>query len=364
MRILIVCPCPLRLELGAVQVHLNLAESLRELGHDVRVWSPYPLREVHFAGVVLKTRSMLGAFLRSGETFDVVDCPPYLLRGAFVDTKTTWVARSVQPDILYLWESLRVEAGSSALAATRTAARAAWMVGIAALIHRGWTVSDVVMCFGRTERAWIAHWFPWLRPKLRSYDGAISEADRVELEGVRRARQPRSGDQPVRFLWIARWVEHKGTDTLLAFLRARLAEGENERFTIAGCGSLGERALAPLLGSGRVRVIPTFTRAELPGLLAAHDAGLFTSRVEGWGLVLNEMVESGLPVYATTAGGVDDIRSVLAPFIQDFPPPLGALLPSLPADEAFARYEARFRWSTIAANYVESISSNVVRTHT
>jgi glycosyltransferase involved in cell wall biosynthesis len=364
MRILIVCPCPIQLELGAVQVHLNLAASLRELGHTVRVWSPFPLREVHFAASVLKMRTMLGSFLRSGEVFDVVDCPAYLLRGSFVDTKTTWVARSVQPDILYFWESLRGQARSSVGAMTRTAARTAWMAGIAALIQRGWAVSDVVMCFGRTERAWISDWFPWLRPKLRSYDGAISEADRAELASVRHARRPRSENQPVRYLWIARWADHKGTDTLLAFLRARVAEGTNERFTIAGCGPIGAQALAPLAHSGLVRAVPEFTRADLPGLLAAHDAGLFTSRVEGWGLVLNEMVESGLPVYATTAGGIDDIRSVLGPFIQNFPPPPGAPLPSPPSAEALARYEARFRWPTIAASYVASISSRVFQAPT
>jgi glycosyltransferase involved in cell wall biosynthesis len=357
MRILIVCPCPIQPELGAAQVHLNLAAGLRGLGHDVRVWSPFPLPQVHFAGVVLKMRTMLGALLRSGEAFDVVDCPPYLLCSAFVDAKTTWVARSVQPDILYFLESLRSQVRGSVSAMTRTAARAAWMIGIAALIQRGWSVSDVVMCFGRRERAWVADWFPWLRPKLRSYDGAISEADRAELACVRRARRPRSGDRPVRYLWIARWAEHKGTDTLLAFLRTRVAEATHERFTIAGCGLQGEQALAPLVGSGRVRVVPGFARSELPGLLASHDAGLFTSRVEGWGLVVNEMVESGLPVYATIAGGVEDIRSVLGPFIQDFPPPPGALLPSPPTDEALACYEARFSWPTIAASYAESISN-------
>jgi len=362
MRILIVCSCPLKVELGAAQVHLNLATGLRGLGHTVQLWSPYPMRDVHWATVVHEMRAKLGVFLSSCDTFDVIDCPPVLMRGRFVNatpSDVTWIARSVQPDMLYLWEGVHGHVGASVGAWARRAALATWSAGIAALVYRGWSVSTFVMCFGLTERAWVWAHFPWLRSKLRSYDGAISDSDRIELARVRGARQPNRGDGPVRYIWIGRWIEHKGVDTLLRFLRERLAEGTNEEFTIAGCGPAGVRALAPLVGSERVRVIEGFTRSELPGILAAHDAGLFTSRAEGWGLVLNEMVESGLPVYATSAGGVDDIRSVLGPFIQNFPPPRGAAPPPLPGQEAQARYEARFRWQAIAERYVDSISSPI-----
>jgi glycosyltransferase involved in cell wall biosynthesis len=356
MRILIVCPYPMQPELGAVQVHLNLAEGLRALGHDVTVWSPYPLRETHLMAVVLKTRARLDELLRSGEKFDVIDCAPVHSRGRFTRYDATWVARSVQPDILYLMEDLRGRAGSFPRNLLRTGALATWSALVTALVYRGWSVSDVVMCFGSMERTWIGDRFPWLRPKLRSYDGALADDERVDLVRVRRARRPPIPSERVRYLWIGRWTEHKGTGQLVAFLRERVARRYNEQFTIAGCGHQGERALAQLIGSGAVRVVPSFTRAELPNLLAVHDAGLFTSRVEGWGLVLNEMVESGLPVYATSAGGVHDIRSVLGSFIADFPPPPGAQLPSPPADEAIARYDARFRWLAIAARYVESIT--------
>jgi hypothetical protein len=143
----------------------------------------------------------------------------------------------------------------------------------------------------------------------------------------------------------------------MRFLRERVDAGTRDAFTIAGCGPDGESALRPLSARGRVRVVPTFARVELPGLLADHDAGLFTSGVEGWGLVLNEMVEAGLPIYATTAGGVADIRSVLGSFIGPFPPPDGAALPPPLTEDAFAKYEARFRWSAIAERYVESLST-------
>jgi glycosyltransferase involved in cell wall biosynthesis len=353
MRVLVVCPYPLAFELGAVQVHVNLATALREIGHDVTVWSPFPMRERHWAMVELEARAKLREYLRTAR-FDVVDCPPVLLSRDLIDRRTTWVARSVQPDILYIWEDVRARRVRSLTGALRTTAFASWMVGVAVLEYLGWTAAHRVMCFGSPERAWIAKHFPWLRPKLLSYDGALADPDRAALANVRRARVPRRSDA-LRYLWIGRWVPHKGIDALLRFVGERLSAGTEERFTIAGCGEKGERQLQGLAETGRVRVVRTFARSELPRLLAEHDAGLFTSRVEGWGLVLNEMVESGLPVYATDAGGAADIRSVLGSFVQEFPPRSGAPLPAIPSEETFSRYDARFSWRAIAKQYLEVV---------
>jgi glycosyltransferase involved in cell wall biosynthesis len=103
---------------------------------------------------------------------------------------------------------------------------------------------------------------------------------------------------------------------------------------------------------GRVRLVSSFSRAELPDLLAAHDAGLFTSSVEGWGLSLNEMLESGLPVYATAAGAVDDLRPYFPVSLRPFPPPE---LPPLPGegleDLAANGYYERFNWDRIGRDY-------------
>jgi glycosyltransferase involved in cell wall biosynthesis len=194
-----------------------------------------------------------------------------------------------------------------------------------------------------------------LRPKLCSYEAAVSDEDSVELARVRRARRPRNIGEPIRYLWIGRWAGHKGIDDLVPFLEDRVTSGTDDVFTIAGCGPSGARALDHLLGSGRVRVVPWFQRPELPALLAGHDAGLFTSRAEGWGLVLNEMLEAGLPVYATRAGGVDDLRGVLGPFVPDFPPPRAAVLPAPPAADVLERYGVRFRWAAVAERYIEAI---------
>jgi glycosyltransferase involved in cell wall biosynthesis len=349
--------CPIQPELGAAQVHINLASALRQLGHSVRLWSPHPLPQgLHWTSELRELRGKLRTLLRSGEAFDVVDCSPHLValgRECARGTKPRWIARSVQPDLLYIRESLRAEAHK--LNIPGVAAQATSAAVVSALVYAGWRASEVVMSFGSTERAWMSQTFPWLRGKLRSYDGAAAEEDRTALAAVRRRRQPPRPNGSVRYIWIGRWSAHKGVSTLMRFLQERIDAGTSDAFTIAGCGPDGESALRHLSATGRVRVVPTFARAELPDLLADHDAGLFTSGVEGWGLVLNEMVEAGLPIYATTAGGVADIRSVLGSFIGSFPPPQRAFLPAPLTEDAFARYESRFRWSAIAERYVESI---------
>ena len=84
MRILIVSPCALDRQLGAAQIHMNLAEAIGELGHEVRIWTPAPLLQgVHWAAGVARMRQELGIFLEGGDGFDVVDCPPALIRRRF-----------------------------------------------------------------------------------------------------------------------------------------------------------------------------------------------------------------------------------------------------------------------------------------
>ena len=357
MRILIVCPCPLDPELGAAQVHLNLAAALRARGHDVVVWAlPAMPPGINWVQTVRRMRGSLQEFLGGERPFDVVDCAPVLVASRrHRDARAQWVARSTQPDSPYLWETVRGSFGVSPRALLRTATDVAWWAMWSALAYRGMSDANRIVCHGSIEKEWIGATFPRLRSKVRTYDAALSDKDRTALALVRRARVAGPARRALRYLWIGRWVDHKGIGALTAFLSARLVQSENERFTVAGCGAVGERALTRLGSHGRIHVVPSYTRSELPGLLAAHDAGLFTSRVEGWGLVLNEMVESGLPVYATRAGGIDELRSVLGSFVPAFPPPIDATLPAMPTEETFARYGARFCWDAVVDRYLEAL---------
>ena len=110
--------------------------------------------------------------------------------------------------------------------------------------------------------------------------------------------------------------------------------------------------------SARLRVLPAYTRDELPGLLATHDAGLFTSHVEGWGLSLSEMLESGMPVYATEAGAVQDIKPFFPSSLRPFPPGRSQSGQTYHLENlAHNGYLATFSWDAIAERYERDILS-------
>jgi glycosyltransferase involved in cell wall biosynthesis len=90
-------------------------------------------------------------------------------------------------------------------------------------------------------------------------------------------------------------------------------------------------------------------------LLAGHDAGLFTSRVEGWGLTLQEMFESGMPVYATNAGAVADLRAEFPDLLREFPPGFGERIDIPSPSPVSQSYLSQYSWTAIAADYLEKI---------
>ena len=199
---------------------------------------------------------------------------------------------------------------------------------------------------------------PHLARKLRTYMVAPSPHDRLLLRRIAAARD--SGRRALRdsnLIWIGRWAAHKGTEELLSFLTHLFRDNLTARVTIAGCGRLTSEVRDVLdLASRRLQVVEGFERSELPGLLAAHDAGLFTSRVEGWGLSIQEMLESGMPVFATHQGAVEDLASWFPSQLSAFPPPLDAVLSGPEPEQSFERYAGKFEWESIARKYVESVS--------
>ena len=212
-----------------------------------------------------------------------------------------------------------------------------------------------ILCLGSHELSWMRDRYPSLEPRLATYFAAPLAVDRERLRRVRAARtvNPRGGE-PLRYLWIGRWSAHKGTERLSEWLSSPQFGASGARVTLAGCGEPREPRLDALLRNGSVRLVPTFTREELPNLLAAHDAGLFTSLVEGWGLSLQEMLESGLPVHALESGAMKDLRPYLGPLMEPFPPraPPGGI-----ASIDWGAYESRFDWTQIAREYVATIES-------
>ncbi len=361
IRLLIVSDVPLRAELGAAQVALNLAEALAARGHQVGTWAPPPLPpEVRWWQDWLWRRRRLEAFLATVPPFDAIDLPALTISPRVARHSPT-VARSTQPLLLYARAEARAELRRFTRAPLRTPAHLLQGLRLAFATLRSWRRASVLLCLGTGEREWMARHLPWTRPKLATYFNTVGREEQRSLARVRAERglTPRQAGAGLRFLWIGRWTGHKGPERLLRFVAERASLRHGDTFTLAGVGAEAEDHLpAGLVSRGTLRVIPRFGRAELPGLLAEHDAGLFTSVAEGWGLTLNEMLESGLPVFATEAGGVRDLRSRFPQTLLPFPPPLD-FDPSACREAGLEAYFRDFTWEAIAERYEREVLSRL-----
>lgn len=366
MRILVATHAPLSTEFGASQLAINLGLGLRAHGHEVTFWSPQPLPPgARWWQTLRVMRARFDAFLKTQEgPFDVIDCPANFVTRRAARSAASVVARSVQPDILYLWADLTSRRNRSLI---KTLAHlpfeSAYFLYNVALVVRGWARADRILCLGSLERGWMARRFPWWGGKLSHYFVAPSEEDRRALAKVRDCRSPRAADR-LRFLWMGRWTPHKGPHALLDFIKRWHAERPQDTFTIAGCGAGAEQDCpAELLRSGALKIIPSFKRPELYALLAAHDIGLFTSRFEGWGLSLNEMLESGMPVFATRAGGAADLAGLGGVELLPFPPTEQALSNVESGKTLPEIYFRELNWDRIALRYTESLYHSALITN-
>lgn len=357
IRILIATHSPISAEFGAGQMAINLAEALRGQGHDVTLWSPYPMPNLTrwWQGIqsIQLMRSKLDAFIETQEPFDVIDCFPVLITKRVAQSALV-VARSVQPDILY-WAANLINPKERGIK-KNILLPFNYLMALAniLLLLQAWKKSNYILCLGSLELEWMNKWFPWWRSKLIFYVNALSKTDQTELTKIRQDRKNYEG-QGLRFLWMGRWTPHKGITELLDFIVKRAASHPQDTFTIAGCGTNPSEDFPPeLILSDRIKILQSFDRSQLYSLLANHDVGLFTSKVEGWGLVLNEMLESGMPVFATSAGGVPDLQPFFK-MLKPFPPPLQLIPDILSFSTSIEDYYRVSSWETIAEKYTYQI---------
>jgi len=355
VRILFAVLSPISAELGAAQVALNLARALRAMGIEAVIWTPYPIPpEVLWWRRMTWVRRKIAEYVRRDGKFDVVDVPPVAVT-RLLARQCTVVARSVQPDLHYLWTEVRYARRVHPLSLGVWIASAMFNAYLAALVLAGWFRARYILCLGSLDYDWMTRWFPWWRRKLALYFNAVGDEERDALAKVRRNRIP-SSRPGTRFVWLGRWAAHKGRDLLIKFMKQRLEQCPQDRVTIAGCGTEVEKHLPPfLLQCGKIHIVPAYERRDLPKLLAEHDVGLFTSYVEGWGLTLQEMLESGMPVYATNAGAVADLRAEFPELVREFPPGIGEKIEIPNSSLVSTAYLKRFSWSVIAAGYLENI---------
>lgn len=232
---------------------------------------------------------------------------------------------------------------------------------------------------GRIERSLLG----------RGYD-AITSVDRASVQAIRDVGQtdailvangvdpdefavPRADDR-LRYLFVGRHVSQKGIDDLLeaaAMARKRIEDG----FVVELAGDGPERPRlerkARDLGlSGNVRFLGSLSRPHL--LEAYRRASIFVlpSRFEGFPLVILEAWAAGLPVIATSVGGIPDVcnegNAVLVP--PGEPEVLADALTSLARDAdrrerlgtaGLALVRARYTWDMIAQAY-EQVYMNCI----
>jgi len=255
------------------------------------------------------------------------------------------------------------------------------VVGIA----RDLGVPVVLTCHG----VWFPHhpgWYPSGRLERfllrRGYD-TVTSVDRASVQALREIglrdavlvpngvdisefEGPRPRHEAIRFLFVGRHVHQKGIDTLLeAAARAQARIGDRFALQLAGDGPERlrlEHQARDLRLSGSVRFLGSLSRTELLEAYRGADVLVIPSRYEGFPLVILEAWAAGLPVIATSVGGVPDLcdaqNAVLIP-----PDDAGALadaMASLASDpsqrEALGAagrslVRTRYTWDTIAGQY-------------
>ena len=128
----------------------------------------------------------------------------------------------------------------------------------------------------------------------------------------------------LRLMFLGALRSKKGVDVLLRALGAPALASGGWQLTLAGDGK--ERAaltsLAESLGiARRVTWSGVVPHERVPDLYRTHDVLVLPSRYEGWGAVMNEAMEHGLPVVASDGAG--GARLLVAPEESGFIVPAG-----------------------------------------
>jgi glycosyltransferase involved in cell wall biosynthesis len=115
---------------------------------------------------------------------------------------------------------------------------------------------------------------------------------------------------PVRIGFVKWGLGVKYGPDLLVEALGQLPAGVDYEVTIAGDGDLRpmlEARLGELSLTARVRFVGRLPNSEVASLLSELDIFAMPSRREEWGVAAAEASASGLPVVATTVGGIPEI---------------------------------------------------------
>ena len=117
-------------------------------------------------------------------------------------------------------------------------------------------------------------------------------------------------EYPIRFLYCGQLIKRKGVDLLLEAFTRLVEEGSDITLTLAGEGPLRKTLETSLPKKVAERVLFLGFRPvdDLPKIFAESDIFILPSRHDGWGVVVNQAVATGMPVIATNqVGAANDL---------------------------------------------------------
>ena len=363
MKILLVSVAPLRKELGASKVIIEVAEELERLGWQCTLVSVPDLLErspAIDAGDPLGSAKALRAYLQAhAAEYDVVDYPLGYLpfpRGEF-PARTLFVGRSVllihhfSEIELRTYPSLKARAhalvyGRRLRAEHReTVARADATIAGADLVN---VSNDDDLAILRR------HGVP--EEKIAVLPYGLSREAAASFERAPRPEAPPPTAAPT-VAFVGTFDSRKGAADFPTLARRIVAGVPEARFLLLGTyrGEAEVRSRFPRALRSRLTVIPHYSTDKLPELLSGSSIGVFPSSIEGFGFGVLELLAAGLPVIAYAAPGppmmlpprylapIGDARGMgdkVVELLKD--------APALAAAGAWARERSRaFHWDAI-----------------
>jgi glycosyltransferase involved in cell wall biosynthesis len=119
-----------------------------------------------------------------------------------------------------------------------------------------------------------------------------------------------SPGEPLRFLFVGRFVREKGVEPLLDALNAEVQDQMPFRFTFVGNGPYNSKIENWILknrASSFVTLTDWVTKEKLRYIYQTHDCLVIPSYMEGMPNVMLEAMACGLPVIGTDIAGINEI---------------------------------------------------------
>lgn len=168
---------------------------------------------------------------------------------------------------------------------------------------------DKMLCAGTRNR----EFFRWMGVPERKLVDAPFTVDnahfRVRSESTDkiaeiRARFGVQGDGPV-VIFASKFIAGKNAEATITAAGAVAEAGQDFHLVMAGSGELEDELLRLAARFDRLSVsFPGFVnQSEMPDLLHIGDVFLFPSKIDAWGLVVNEAMAAGLPVIVGAESG-------------------------------------------------------------